>query len=194
VAQNWLDLSAERSLSSFDQRHLVTASLQYSTGVGVRGGALLSGWRGLIIKGWTFTSNINAGSGLPFTPLYSLPLQGTAQSILRPEYVGGDPYASAVAGRFLNASAYAAPPTGEFGDAGRFSLIGPHQFSLNGTMARSFYDKYTVTFAASNLLNHPVFSGWSPTFNPALENGGQFGQLLGAGGMRQISATFRWTF
>ena len=46
VAQNWLNLAAERGLSNFDQRHLFTAALQYSTGSGVRGGALLNGWRG----------------------------------------------------------------------------------------------------------------------------------------------------
>ncbi len=35
VAQNWLDLAAERSLSTFDQRHLLNLTAQYSTGVGV---------------------------------------------------------------------------------------------------------------------------------------------------------------
>jgi hypothetical protein len=33
IAQNWLDLSAERALSTFDQRHLVNASIQYTTGM-----------------------------------------------------------------------------------------------------------------------------------------------------------------
>ena len=32
IAQNWLDLGAERGPSSFDQRHHVTAQIQYSTG------------------------------------------------------------------------------------------------------------------------------------------------------------------
>jgi hypothetical protein len=197
IAQNWLNLAGERGLSSFDQRNVFTAQLQYSTGVGVHGGALLSGWRGLILKGWTFTSNINAGSGLPFSPLYSLPLQGTSAAVLRPEYLGGDVYSSPNAtGRYLNAAAYAAPPTGEFGDAGRDTLTGPRQFSMNGSMARSFADKYTVTFNASNLLNHPIFAGWSNSFNPLLLNGGAFGQLLppAQGSMRSISATIRWTF
>jgi hypothetical protein len=195
IAQNWLNLAAERGLSSFDQRHLFTAALQYSTGVGVHGGALLSGWRGVILKGWTFQSNITAGSGTPFSPVYSLttPLTGTSGT-LRPEYAGGDIYASGAAGRFLNAAAYAAPPAGQWGDAARNSIIGPNQFSMNGTMARSFQDKYTVTFAATNVLNHPTYTGWNSTFNPNLANGGPFGELLPPGGMRTISATFRWTF
>ena len=58
IAQNWLNLSGERGLSSFDPHHSASFQVQYSTGVGVRGGALLSGWRGLLIKEWTFVDQI----------------------------------------------------------------------------------------------------------------------------------------
>ena len=37
IAQNWLDLSAERGRSNFDQRHLVTFQTQYTTGAGSGG-------------------------------------------------------------------------------------------------------------------------------------------------------------
>ena len=37
--------------------------------VGVRGGTLMSGWRGAIFKGWTFVTQVTAGSGLPETPI-----------------------------------------------------------------------------------------------------------------------------
>ena len=53
IAQDWLDLDAERAPSNFDQRHLVTAQFQYTTGVGVAGGALLTGVKGALFKGWT---------------------------------------------------------------------------------------------------------------------------------------------
>ena len=69
IAQNWLDLDAERSNSSFDQRHRLTASMQFSTGQGTRGGALLKGWRGALVKDWTFTTNLTVASGLPETPM-----------------------------------------------------------------------------------------------------------------------------
>ena len=68
IAQNWLDLSAERGLSTFDQRNLVSAQIQYTTGVGLGGGSLLSGWRGKLLKRWTVLGQIAAGSGLPQTP------------------------------------------------------------------------------------------------------------------------------
>ena len=38
IAQNWLDLSAERGLSNFDQRHLLNLQMQYTTGQGIGGG------------------------------------------------------------------------------------------------------------------------------------------------------------
>jgi hypothetical protein len=46
IAQNWLNLRAERALSTFDQRHLLNLQAQYTTGQGVEGGTLMSGWRG----------------------------------------------------------------------------------------------------------------------------------------------------
>ncbi len=53
VAQNWLNLSGERALSSFDQRHVVNITGQYTSGMGMGGGALVGGWRGALLKEWT---------------------------------------------------------------------------------------------------------------------------------------------
>jgi trimeric autotransporter adhesin len=198
IAQNWQNLAGERGPSNGDQRQNFNAQLQYSTGVGVRGGALLSGWRGQIIKGWTMQSTIIVGSGMPFTPSYYSPLLGSGSYVVRPEYIGGNVYGGP-GGLFLNPAAFGAPPAGQFGDVGRNSLYGPNQFSMTGSMARSFMDKYTVTVAATNILNHPVYGSPYSTFDPILGSSGQinygkFGELLNPGGMRTISATFRWTF
>ena len=40
IAQDWLDLDAEHAPSNFDQRHQVTAQVQYTTGAGITGGTL----------------------------------------------------------------------------------------------------------------------------------------------------------
>ena len=53
IAQNWLDLRAERALSTFDQRHLLNLQAQYTSGAGLDGGTLMSGWRGRLLKEWT---------------------------------------------------------------------------------------------------------------------------------------------
>jgi hypothetical protein len=206
VAQNWLDLAGDRGLSNFDQRHLANAQLQYSTGVGVHGGALLSGWRGLVFKGWTVTSNISAGTGLPLSPvLVGVAANTGVSGTIRPEYTGADLYA-APPGRFLNPLAYTTPPPGQWGNAARNSITGPNQFTMNGSMQRSFADNIDVRFDFTNVLNHPNYSGWNTTWTPpslATPNqttapgqtaGGLFGVATPPGGMRVIQATLRWRF
>ena len=71
VAQNWLELRAERSLSAFDQRHLLNLQAQYTTGQGLEGGTLLGGWRGRALKEWTLLSQMTVGTGMPETPTLS---------------------------------------------------------------------------------------------------------------------------
>jgi hypothetical protein len=188
VAQNWLDLSAERGLSPFDQRHLATFSAQYTSGMGIHGGTLLTGWRGAALKGWTLLTNINVGSGLPETPTdQALRIAGTNFFGLRPEYTGANVYAAS-AGLALNPLAYAAPPSGDWGNAGRDSITGPGTFSLSGSLQRSF-GKFDLRFDSSNTLNHVVFSNWNPVISSS-----QFGVPTGANSMRTVQATLRWRF
>jgi hypothetical protein len=189
IAQNWLDLSAERGLSTFDQRHLATFSAQYTSGMGMHGGTLLSGWRGAAFKGWTLLTNITVGSGLPETPLDpALRVSGTAfTNTLRPEYTGANVYAG-TGGLALNPLAYEAPLPGEYGDAARDSIIGPSQFSLSGSLQRSF-GHFDFRLDSTNTLNHVVFSSWNPNFNTL-----QFGVPTGANQMRTVITTLRWRF
>ncbi|MFY9640986.1 MAG: hypothetical protein WAK07_08830, partial [Rhodomicrobium sp.] len=130
IAQNWLDLSAERGLSTFDQRHLLSLQMQYTTGMGTGGGTLMTGWKGALFKEWTVATQVTAGSGLPETPVYLAPVEGTGVTgTIRPDYVGG---------YFLNPAAYIAPPAGEWGNAGRDTITGPAQFSLSASLGRTF--------------------------------------------------------
>jgi hypothetical protein len=193
IAQNWLDLSAERGLSPFDQRHLVNFQMQYTTGVGIRGGTLLDGWRGTVLKEWTITTNVTAGSGKPQTPSYFGATTGTGcTSCLRGEYTGAPLY-DAPAGLFLNPLAYTAPPPGQWGNAGRDSIIGPDQFSLNAQMARTFRykDRYNMDILvnATNALNHVNYTGWITQVNSL-----SFGEPANASGMRAVQATLRVRF
>jgi len=189
VAQNWLDLSAERSLSSFDQRHLVNATIQYTTGMGMAGGTLLSGWRGTLFKGWMFTTTISAGTGLPLTPLYLAPEEGTGViGALRPNYTGASVYA-APPGLSLNPAAYSAPLPGEYGNAGRDSITGPSQFTLNASAGRTFRlsDRLSgdLRIDSTNPLNHVTFPSWNTTFGNA-----QFGLPASANNMRSLTTGF----
>jgi hypothetical protein len=193
VAQNWLDLADERGRSSFDQRHLISFQGQYSTGAGLGGGALMSGWRGALFKEWTVTTNINAGTGLPLSPVYFAAVGRTGCSnCLRPDYTGVSIY-DAPPGLNLNPAALAAPASGHYGNAGRNSITGPHQFSLNASLGRTFPwgDRRNIDlrFDGTNALNHVTFPGWNTVLGNA-----QFGLPSSANQMRIIQTTLRVRF
>jgi hypothetical protein len=189
IAQNWLDLSAERGPSNFDQRHLLSLQTQYSSGVGVRGGALLHGWKGTAFKGWTLINQINTGSGLPATPIYAVAVQGTGVTgSLRPDTTGA-PVQAAAPGRHLNPAAFTAPKTGQWGSAGRNSIVGPAQFSLNASLGRTFAENLDLRFDATNALNHVTYPSWNTVVSSS-----QFGLPVTANAMRSLQATLRWRF
>ena len=193
IAQNWLDLSGERGLSNFDQRHTVNATLQYTTGMGVAGGTLVSGWRGAAIKDWTFVLTPTASTGTPLTPVYLYAVSGTGiTGSIRPDYTG-QPLYSSTDGRSLNPGAYTAPVAGQWGNAGRNSITGPAQFALNASMARTFRvtDRWNadLRFDASNVLNHVTYPSWVTTVTST-----QFGLPLTANAMRALQVTFRMRF
>jgi len=189
IAQNWLNLSAERGPSNFDQRHLVSLSTQYSSGVGVHGGALLHGWKGAAFKGWTLGSQINTGSGLPASPIYAVAVVGTGVTgSIRPDTTGISVQA-APPGRHLNPAAFAAPKAGQWGTAGRNSIVGPAQFSLNASLARTFADNLDLRFDSTNALNHVAYPSWNTVVSSS-----QFGLPSTANAMRSLQATLRWRF
>jgi trimeric autotransporter adhesin len=193
IAQNWLDLQAERSLSSFDQRHLLSVQAQYTSGEGLGGGDLLSGWRGRLLKEWTLLTQFSVGSGLPETPVYLAAVPGTGVTgTIRPDRTGSSIY-NAPAGLHLNAAAYATPVAGAWGTAGRNSITGPDTFSLNSSLARTFRPStrffLDARIDATNLLNRGVFTAWNTTVNSA-----QFGVPLAADAMRSLETTVRLRF
>jgi hypothetical protein len=192
VAQNWLNLRGERGLSPFDQRHQVTFTGQYTSGMGMHGGTLLSGWRGGLFKEWTVTSTITIGTGLPLTPIYPAAVPGTGfQNTIRPDYTG-EPIYTAPAGLFLNPGAFTAPVPGQWGTAGRDSITGPSQFTMIASLGRVFRltDKLNleVRMDATNILNHVVFGSYDTQLNT------QFGLPASPNGMRSMLTTVRLRF
>jgi hypothetical protein len=192
IAQDWRDLDAEQAPSNFDQRHQVAAQFQYTTGVGVAGGALLDGMKGRIFKGWTVTSQLMTGSGLPITPVYLAAVSGTGVTgTLRPSLTGAS--LSAPAGYYLNPAAYALPAPGQWGNAGRNSVMGPGQFNLAAAIARTFQwtERLSLDWRidASNVLNRETFTGVN-----TILGGQQFGLPNLANTPRKIQSTLRLRF
>ena len=197
IAQNWLNLHAERSLSSFDQRHLLNLQAQYTTGEGLGGGTLMGGWPGRLFKEWTVVATSVVGTGLPETPIYLAAVPGTGfTGTIRPNPTGAPISLSTSiprAGQHLNPAAYSAPLLGQWGTAGRNSITGPSQISLDTSLARTFRPSgrffLDAKVSATNLLNHPVFTGWNTTVNST-----QFGLPLAPNPMRSLETSLRLRF
>ena len=192
VAQDWLNLAGERGLSVFDQRHLLTVQAQYTSGMGIGGGTLLSGWKGALLKEWTVTTQINAGSGLPLTPLIIAAVNGTGTTCcIRPDYTGAPLY-NAPSGLFLNPQAYTVA-TGHWGNAGRDTITGPNQFTMGASLGRNFRlsDRFSMDLRvdATNAINHVTFPSWNTTVNSS-----QFGLPNPANPMRSMQTTLRVRF
>jgi len=193
TAQNWLDLRAERGLSTFDQRHLLTFSAQYTSGMGSGGGTLMKGWHGTLLKEWTMLTSITAGTGLPQTPIIPSAVPGTGVTgTIRANPTGASIYA-APAGLFLNPAAFTSPAAGQWGSASRGSITGPHQFTLNASAARTFRltNRFNLDLHvdATNLLNHVNFTSWNTIVTST-----QYGLPVAANAMRSLQTTLRLRF
>ena len=195
LAQNWLNPTAEEAPSSGVTAETLSGMVTYSTGVGSRGGGLINGWKGVLIKDWTINTQVNLGSGQPFTPSTSLlatSLNSTSSRVsIRPDYTGAPFFLNGA----LNPAAFALPAAGEWGNLGRNSLTGPYTFTMNASANRTFRigDRKSVTFSlrASNPLNHFVVTNWNSLVS---QQNLQFGQPTAYSAPRSVTANVRISF
>src|SRR5262249_5505848 len=136
VAQNDLNLAAERALSSFDQRHRVSADFTYELPFGENRQWLSNGGTlAALLGNWTFNGNLQLASGTPFTARVLANAQDVARGTngtLRANYNGApiaisDPTTLA----FFNTAAFSIPAPGTFGNVGRNIIIGPGSSVMN---------------------------------------------------------------
>jgi len=85
------------------------------------------------------------------------------------------------------------PAPGQWGNAGRNTITGPSQFSLNASAQRTFRinDRFNATLqiSSTNALNHPTFPSWVTLISSA-----QFGLQNPANPMRSVLTSVRVTF
>jgi hypothetical protein len=210
-SQNIFDRKGSRGRSDFDIRQNFVANAAYE----------LPG-SGHLLGGWQIAGVASVHSGPPFTPMLSFD-NADVQSLLiaeRPNLVG-NPYAGACPNEarvgtvacWFNPGAFAVPPAGQFGNAGRNMLRGPGFAQFDPALYKDFAivheRKITVGVEAYNLFNHPNFGVPSNT-QSALSLGGNgdavfkdaagdfadgVGQILTtAGTARQIQLAGRFTF
>jgi hypothetical protein len=199
VAQNPFDLSAERGLSSFNQTHKFTADYLWELPFG-HDRRWLTGSTPLraIFGDWQWSGDWTIASGLPFTPHFlgdASEVNGGTNGTLRPNVVPGQSIqlSNSSIGEWFNASAFVAPPTGQYGNARRNSIIGPptHVFDMALTKVVPLKESRTLEFRAqaTNVFNIPNYTSidtsvTSPTF----------GRVTAVGAMRQITMTARFRF
>jgi hypothetical protein len=199
VAQNPLDLSAERGLSSFNQTHKFTADYLVELPFG-HDKRWLTGntpWRA-IAGDWQWSGDWTIASGLPFTPRLLGDVDnvnGGTNGTLRPNLVPGQSVSlgNPSIAAWFNTAAYAAPPTGTYGDARRNSIIGPGSkvFDMAFTKIFPLKEARMLEFRAqaTNVFNLVNYSSIDTNFNSPT-----FGRVTAAGAMRQFTITSRFRF
>ena len=180
--QNSYDLRAERGRSNFDIAHRLSVSYVYDLPIG-KGRQYLadSGVWSTVLTGWQTSGIVTLQTGRPFTValLREFDNSGTGISALgfgandRPNVVGNGELSNRTPEVWFNTSAFAFPPPGNFGNAGRNILDGPGFQSVNASLSKntSLSERFNLQFRAEvfNLFNHPNlnlpdnFLG-SPTF------------------------------
>jgi hypothetical protein len=198
VAQNDRDLAAERGLSSFDQRHRLTADYSYDLPLGKDRKWLNNGsWMAKAFGGFSFSGNLSVASGFPFSPR----IFGNAADIRRgitgahrPDIVPGQPIQSSDPSilHWFNTAAFT-NPGGLFGDAGRNIIIGPHTVDVDMAFSKSIQVKemqsLELRIAATNVFNHARFSSIDTTLGSPT-----FGQVISVGSMRKAQIVVRYRF
>jgi len=198
VAQNALDLRAERGLSSFNQTQKFTADYLWELPFG-HDKRWLTGntpWRA-ILGDWQWSGDWTFASGLPFTPRL---LGSTAEinrgtnGTLRPDVVPEQSVklSNPSIGEWFNTAAFALP-AGPYGDARRNSIMGPGTllFDMAFTKVVPLKESRVLEFRAqaTNIFNIPNYSSIDTTLNSPT-----FGRVTGVGAMRQITMTARFRF
>lgn len=202
--QNPFDLRAEWALSNFNPTHSVRAFTRYQLPFGDRrrflnhGGTLAK-----VFEGWSLSDVTSFSSGTPSTAMLGGNLSNNVAGSaafggLRAEATGLPAMLSGSAQttlEYFNTLAFALPPAGEYGDAGRNTIPGPPSLNFNVavdrliTISREKGLSADFRVASSNTFNIVNFEGLATTVNSNL-----FGRVLGAGAMRTVTLSARFRF
>ena len=190
--QNSYNLSAERGRSDFDIRQRFTLSYAYDLPI-AKGHRWLGGWQSFGVL--TFQT------GQPFTValLPDVDNANTGQAALgfgandRPNVVGNPKLANPSASEWFNTTAFALPPYGHFGNAGRNILDGPGLETVDFSIVKNtaLAERFTVQFRTEffNLLNHANFN-----LPDNFLGSSTFGQIVSAQDPRRIQFGIKLLF
>jgi len=196
VAQNWLDLAAERGLSSFNRTNVFTMSWVYTSPFGNPNSRFASGgWAGRLLRNWSLSGGITAESGTPLTARVlgkDVSLAQTGGTGSERADATGEPVSSG-SGLF-NLAAFTVPPAGQFGNAGRNTIPGPGLVSVNAAFGRSFQfgdtrRRLEFRAEANNVLNQVSYTNYATVVNAT-----NYGLPTAASAMRTLDIVMRFRF
>jgi Carboxypeptidase regulatory-like domain len=203
VAQNYLDLAAERSLSVFNRTHQFLMNYNYELPFGDRkpflshGGALARAFGNWQVSGVTtlesgtpFTARVlgNTGSTGGTGAYFSLRANATGLPVTLPS-------SERTALDYFNTAAFTLPPTGQLGNAGRNTIPGPPMYNFNVSLDRQiiFSRERGMTgdfrIEANNIFNTPNFMTLATVVNAT-----SFGRVTSVNTMRTIAFSLRFRF
>ncbi len=203
VAQNYLDLAAERGLSTFDMRHrlLLNGIYEFPLGAGRRW-LNRGGPAARLFGKWQISGVTTIQSGNPFTTtvLGNLSNKGgrAAISNLRANATGQPvtlPASARTTQEFFNTAAFSLPVPGEFGDAGRNTIPGPGMVNFNMSLDRFFTlsqekgIRGDFRISSDNIFNTPNWNGLA-----TVVNGQGFGRVTSVRAMRSLNLFLRVSF
>ncbi|MBV8572349.1 MAG: TonB-dependent receptor, partial [Acidobacteriaceae bacterium] len=195
VAQNWLDIEAERGLSSFNVTHEFQMSFVLTSPVGAAGSRFAPESKiGRLFKDWQVSGAMTAQTGNPLTARVlgnTAQLAQTAGTGSQRAEATGLPVESSTG--FFNLLAFTVPPAGEYGNAGRNTIPGPSLLTLNLAVARSFTlaERRRLEFRieGNNVLNNVNYTNLYTIVNAV-----NYGLPSAAGSMRTLDAVVRFRF
>jgi hypothetical protein len=202
VVQNWQNILAEESNSSFDQRHRVSGNYLYELPFGKDKFWLTSGAGAHILEGFSVSGSFTFATGLPLTPSYAAAVSDVAHGTagtLRPnrDYTKSITAGGGSAAHWFNTAIYTLSTSdtygNAFGNASRNSIPGPgtvsNNMSLSKTMQLGGTSSMEMRATANNVFNTVQYAGVGTSLGMPT-----FGKVTSAAGMRAFQFTARYRF
>jgi hypothetical protein len=196
-AQNWQDLLAEKSNSSFDIRHQVVGTFIYELPFGPDTHLAKNGPTAHALSNISLSGIFDLATGEPLTPHYQATFADVArgsQGSLRPDRVAGTSLMQdgGSLDDWFNKGAYTAPAD-VYGTASRFSIPGPGTVSFTASWSKTIRFSETRTFEIRAIANNVLNTVQYATVDSTLGSG-SFGQVTSAAPMRQFTFLARYRY
>ena len=201
VAQNWQNILAEESNSSFDVRHNLKGDFLYEFPFGPDGHFLTSGnWLSHGLANVSVSGTFAFATGEPLTPRFvanSADVARGSTGSLRPNRVLG---ASLTAGggslnRWFNTDAFSSDfaPGQVYGTASRYSIPGPGTLTFDASLSKTIrmgeMRNLELRGTADNVLNTVQYAGVDTSLGS-----NTYGQVTSAAQMRTFVLTARFRY